>query len=89
MLGYQIVGDSGLLLTLMSSCYSLVPLRFLSGKVLFDYKKEISLVMLFFVGFLFYGCVINLLPQEIYLATGLISAVIALRTQQQLKRVKF
>ena len=85
MFGYQIIGDSGLLLTLMSTCYSLVPLKFLSGKVLFDYKKEFSLLMLFSVAFLFYGCMINLLPPEIYLITGVVSAVIAMITQKKLR----
>ena len=42
MLDYKIIGDSGMLLTLMSTCYSLVPLKFLSGKILYDYRKEIS-----------------------------------------------
>jgi hypothetical protein len=59
-------------------------LKFLSGKVLFDYKKEVSLLMLFSVGFLFYGCMINLLPQEVYLMTGIASAVITLMTQRKL-----
>jgi hypothetical protein len=86
MFGYQTVGDSGLLITLMSTCYSLVPLKFLSGKVLFDYKREVSLLMLFSVAFLFYGCMINLLPQEIYLITGVASAVIALITQKKLRK---
>jgi hypothetical protein len=86
MLGFQIIGDSGLLLTLMSACYSLVPLKFLAGKVLFDYRKEISIVMLFAIAFLFYGCTLNLLPQVIFLAAGVASAVIAFVTQKRLKK---
>jgi hypothetical protein len=88
MLGYQAIGDSGLLLTLMSTCYSLVPLKFLAGKALFDYRKEFSLTMLFSVGFLFFGCTISLLPQALYLAAGIASATIAVLTYIQLKNRK-
>jgi hypothetical protein len=85
MLGYQIIGDSGLLLTLMSTCYSLIPLKILAGRSLFDYRKEISLVLLFSVGFLFYGCMTNLLPQPIYFVAGVVSVIIALITQRKLR----
>jgi len=86
-LEYPTVGDSGLLLTLMSTCYSLVPLKFLSGKVLFEYNKGISLSMLFLIGILFYGCTLHMLPQIIYLVTGIISVSIVFITQKQLKKV--
>ena len=85
MLGFQVIGDSGLLLTLMSTCYSLVPLKYLAGKALFDYRKGISLVMLFSVGLLFFGCTISVLPQLIYLATGIASATIAFLTYRKLR----
>jgi hypothetical protein len=85
MLGYEVLGDSGLLLTLMSTCYSLIPLKFLAGRSLFDYRKEISLFMLFLIGFLFYGCTINLLPQPIYFVAGVVSVIIALITQRKLR----
>ena len=85
MLGLQVVGDSGLLLTLMSTCYSLVPIRFLAGKALFDYKKEVSLIMLLLVGFLFFGCTISILPQPIYIAVGIASTAIAFLTYRRLK----
>jgi hypothetical protein len=85
MLGFQVVGDSGLLLTLMSTCYSLVPIKFLAGKALFDYRKEISLIMLLLAGFLFFGCTISILPQPVYLAVGIASAAIAFLTYRRLK----
>ena len=85
MLGFQVIGDSGLLLTLMATCYSLVPLKYLAGKALFDYRKEISLIMLFSVGMLFFGCTISVLPQLIYLVAGIASATIAFLTYRKLR----
>ena len=87
MLEYPIVGDSGLLLTLMSTCYSLVPLKFLSGKAVFEYSKKISLSLLFLIGVLFYGCTLHVFPQVVYLVTGIISALIVFITQRHLKNV--
>jgi len=85
MLGYKIIGDAGLLLTLMTVCYSLVPLKPLAGKAVFDYRKEVSLIALVSVAILFYSWTVNLLPHVTYLAAGTVSVVLAAIAMSQLR----
>ena len=84
MLGFKIIGDTGLLLTLMIVCYSLVPLKPLAGKAVFDYRKEVSLIALVLTAILFYSFTVNLLPHIIYLAAGIVSVFLAAITLSQL-----
>ena len=88
MLGFEQVGSMGLKLTLMITCFSLLPLRPLAGKAIFDYRKAISLTALAAAGTLFYSCAANLLPPMAYLATGAVSAFLAAATLIQLKKAK-
>ena len=85
-LGFKIVGDAGLLLTLMTVCYSLVPLKPFDGKAVFDYRKEVSVVAFVSAGILFCGCAVNLLPHVTYLAVGAVSAFLAAITLNQLRK---
>jgi len=85
MLGFKIIGDAGLLLTLMTVCYSLVPLKPLAGKAVFDYRKEVSLIALVSTGILFYSYTVNLLPHVTYLAVGVVSVFLAAITLSQLR----
>jgi len=77
LLGFDYVGTIGLKLTLMTVCFSLLPLRPLVGKAVFDYRKEISLIALLGAGILFFSCASNLLPAAVYLAAGVVSAILA------------
>jgi len=86
MLGFKIIGDAGLLMTLMTVCYSLVPLKPLVGKAVFDYRKEISLIALVSTGILFYSCIVNLLPHVTYLAVGVVSVFLSAITLNQLRK---
>ncbi len=88
MLGFEQVGSMGLKLTLMITCFSLLPLRPLAGKAIFDYRKAISLTALAAVGTLFYSCAANLLPPMAYLAAGAVSAFLAAATLIQLRKAK-
>jgi hypothetical protein len=85
MLGYTIIGDVGLLMILMRVCYSLVPVRPLAGRAVFDYSKEISLIALLATGILFLCYSMYLLPYVVYLAFGLVSAFLAVKTFNQLR----
>jgi hypothetical protein len=85
LLGFKIIADTGLLFTLMSACYSLVPLKYLSGKVLFDYNKKYSLIAFAFSAFLFVSFTINLFPVVAFLPVGIISAALAIITIKKLK----
>jgi hypothetical protein len=86
MLGFKIIGDAGLLLTLMTVCYSLVPLKPLAGKAVFDYRKEVSLTALVSTGILFYSYTVNLLPHVTYLAVGVVSVFLAAISLSQLRK---
>ena len=84
--GFRTIGDSGLMLVLMSSFFSFIPLKLLSGKSVFDYRKDISLLALVLVGVLFFSCAFNVLPMQTYLVLGIASAVVATYTLKQLKQ---
>jgi PKD repeat protein len=86
MLGFRIVGDAGLLLTLITVCYSLVPLKPLAGKAVFDYRKEVSLIALVSVGIILYSCTMNLLPHLIYIGVGVVAAFLAAITLNELRK---
>jgi hypothetical protein len=86
LLGFKIVGDAGLLITFMSAFYSLIPLKFLSGKAVFDYRKDVSLLALASTGILFYCCTFNVLPVFTYSALGVASAFMAAIALKQLRR---
>jgi len=85
LLGFRTIGDSGLMLTSMSAFFSLIPLKFLSGKAVFDYRKDYSLLALASTGILFFSCAFNILPLPTYLALGAASAVVAKIALKQLK----
>jgi len=86
MLGFKIVGDAGLLLTLITVCYSLVPLKPLAGKAVFDYRKDISLIALVSAATILYSCTMNLLPHLIYIGVGVVSAFLAAITLNELRK---
>jgi len=86
MLGFEIIGDAGLLLTLMTVCYSLVPLKPIAGKAVFDYRKEVSLIALVSTAILLYSFTVNLLPHVTYLAVGVASVFLAAITLSQLRK---
>jgi len=76
MLGFTILGDAGLLMTLMTVFYYFIPLKPIVGKVVFDYQKVVSLLALVATGILFFSFALNLLPHIVYLAAGVISVVL-------------
>jgi len=86
------VGEIGLWLTLITVFYSLIPLRPLVGKALFDYKKEVSLTALAVSGILLFSFIfsrltnVTFLPHVTYLAVGAVSAFLATITLSQLRK---
>lgn len=80
MKGFRFIGDVGLLLILMIACYSLVPLKPLPGKVVFSYRKDVSLIAFVSTAFLFYSYTINLLANTTYLVAGVLSAFLLIVT---------
>jgi PKD repeat protein len=86
------VGEIGLWLTLMTVFSSLVPVRPLVGKALFEYRKEVSLTALAISGILLFSFIysrlthVTFLPHVTYLAVGAVSAVLAAITLNQLRK---
>jgi hypothetical protein len=85
LMNFKIISDSGILLTLMSASYSLVPLKYLSGKVVFDYNKKYSLIAFISATFLFISFTINLLPIIAYFPVGVVSAFFSVITLKKLR----
>jgi hypothetical protein len=80
MLGFTILGDTGLLMTLMTVFYYCIPLKPIVGKAVFDYKKWLSALALVSTGILFFSFALNLLPHTVYLVTGAVSLVLVIVT---------
>jgi len=92
-LGFDTVGEVGLWLTLTTVFSSLIPVRPLVGKALFNYRKEVSLIALALSGILLFSFICSrltqviFLPHLIYLAVGAVSAIMAGITLHQLRKV--
>jgi parallel beta-helix repeat protein len=92
MIGFNTIGEIGLWFTLITVFSSLIPLRPLVGKALFDYRKESSLTALAASGILLFGFTYSLqahvtfLPHVTYLAIGAVSAVLAAITLNQMRK---
>jgi parallel beta-helix repeat protein len=74
--GFMSLGDTGLLIILTTVSYSLIPIKPLEGKEIFDFDKKVWLATFIPVLFLFLGWVLHLLPHIVYLGVGLSSAFI-------------
>jgi parallel beta-helix repeat protein len=86
MLGFDYTGNMGLKLTLVTVCFSLLPLRPLVGKAIFDYNKAISITALSGVGILFLSCFSNFLPNLAFLIAGVVSACLGGIALYQLRK---
>ena len=86
------IGEIGLWLTLTTVFSSLIPLRPLAGKALFDYRKEVSLTALAVSGILLFSFIysrlahVTFLPHVTYLAVGAVSALLAAISLNQLRK---
>jgi len=76
MLGFKTIGDTGLLVNLMVIAYSLIPLKPLEGKEIYNYSKKAWLAFFVPVLLLFSTYILNLCPYIVYLAIGFISALL-------------
>jgi hypothetical protein len=70
LLGYELIGDAGLLLTTMSAYYSSFPLRPLEGRAVFEYNKALWASLFAGSLALFVSCSAKLLPSTAYLLGG-------------------
>jgi hypothetical protein len=92
MLGFKIVGEVGLWLTLITVFSSLIPVRPLPGKELFSFSRDISVAALVFSGFLLFSFIygnlteVMFLPYYSYLVAGAISVSLAVIALNQLRK---
>jgi hypothetical protein len=87
-LDIPVIGDSGLLITIMTVCYSLVPVEPLPGRQLYEYNKLISIGSLTALAFLLYSTTFYLLPVEVFFAIGLASIPLAIIVLYKMNRAK-
>ena len=88
LLGFKTVGDTGLLIILTTIFYSLIPIKPLDGKEIFDFDKRVWSVTFVPVLLLFFGWVLHLLPHLVYLGVGLLSTFFWAFTFYQAKKQK-
>jgi len=81
--GFMSLGDTGLLIILTTVSYSLIPIKPLEGKEIFDFDKKVWLATFAPLFLLFLGWVLHLLPHIVYLGVGLSSAFIWVVTFRQ------
>jgi hypothetical protein len=92
MLGFSTLGGVGLWLTLVTVFASLIPVRPLAGKELFNYRKGVSLAALVFSGIILFIYVygnltrVIFLPYYAYLAVGVVSVFLAVVALFQLRK---
>ena len=75
MFNYEMIGDAGSFMILMGTCYSLIPVEPMAGRVVYDYDKRVWLVYFAASLVLYVGWSLRLLPHYVYLVGGTISAI--------------
>lgn len=77
LMGLEEIGYSGLLMVLPVACASLIPLKPLPGRIIFSYKKSISIVALVLSMVLLTVFTLGMLTPVMYLGIGVASAALA------------
>ena len=75
MFNYETIGDAGSFMILMRTCYSLIPVAPMAGRVVFDYDKRVWLLYFAASSVLYVGWSLRMLPHYAYLVGGFISAI--------------
>jgi len=79
-LGYKIIGDSGLLIATMSAFYSAFPFKPLEGQAVYKYNKPLWLTGFVGTFILFTSATFDAFPHTIYLFAGLLAAALFITT---------
>jgi len=75
-LGLTTIADAGLMMSVMTACYSAFPIKPLEGEAVFHYKRSLWL-LIFVPSFTLFLCVtLNVLPQIAYLLVGIIATAL-------------
>lgn len=74
--GLATIADAGLMMSMMTACYSAFPFKPLEGEAVFHYKRSLWLLT-FLSSFTLFLCVtLNVLPHTGYLLVGIIATVL-------------
>jgi len=85
-LGFPTIADAGLMMTMMTACYSTFPSQPLEGRAIFTYNKSLW-ITIFLLSFSIFICTIfNLLPPLAYLFIGTTATILFLALILTLKR---
>jgi hypothetical protein len=90
-LGLTMIGDAGLMMSMMTACYSVFPFKPLGGEAIFKYHKGLWTAIFIFSFSMFICTIFSLLPHIAYLLTGttatllLIGLILTLRRQKTSK----
>jgi PKD repeat protein len=93
-LGFDSVGGVGLWLTLTTVFSSLIPVRPLVGKALFDYRKDVSIAAVAVTGILLFSFTysrliqVAFLPYSLFLVVGVVSTFLAGIALYQLRKAQ-
>ncbi len=74
--GFPTIGDAGLMMCLMTACYSAFPFKPLGGKAIFHYDRRLWFLTFLSSFALFLSVTLNLLPQIAYLLVGIIATAL-------------
>jgi hypothetical protein len=78
MLGFRILGDLGILMCLTKIFYSLVPVKPMVGKDIFDYSRRVWISIFAPMMILYFTWILNVLPWTVFFTTGLISTLVGI-----------
>ena len=86
--GFTTIGDAGLMMTMMTACYTAFPFKPLEGEAIFRYHKGLWIVI-FFLSFSMFVCtILSLLPRVAYLLTGAAATLLFVGLILTLRRAK-
>jgi hypothetical protein len=75
-LGYEVIGDAGLLVTAVSAAYSSFPFKPIEGQAIYRYSKPLWIAVFAGTFVLFISTTFKLLPSLSYLFIGLLAAAL-------------
>jgi hypothetical protein len=84
--GFPTIADAGLMMCLMTACYSAFPFKPLGGKAIFRYNWRLWLLTFLSTFTLFLCVTLNVLPQIAYLIAGITATVLFVALIRSLKR---
>jgi len=86
--GFTTIGDAGLMMTMMTACYTAFPFKPLEGEAIFRYHKGLW-IAIFFLSFSMFVCtILSLLPRVAYLLTGAAATLLFVGLILTLRRAK-